>query len=62
MNKLNKNEEIEKRIQMIINYDIKHNTHTYGTTIMDGLSENEKKLRMEELLYIQQHPEMYVQS
>ena len=53
---MDRNIELENRINKRRDYDILHGINSYGG--MDG-SVNEKKLRLEELDYIKTHPEIY---
>lgn len=56
---MNRNLELENRIKEIKNFDRLHNINSYGGMGMDGIYVNEKKLRLEELEYIRNHPEIF---
>lgn len=56
---MNRDPEIEKRINKITYYDNLYKINSYGGMGMDGLSAGEKKLRLQELDYIRNHPEIY---
>ena len=56
---MNRNLELENRIKERNNFDRLHKINSYGGMGMDGISLNEKKLRLEELDYIRNHPEIF---
>lgn len=56
---MNRNFELESRINKIQKYDILNKVNSYGAMGMDGISDNVKKLRLEELDYMRNHPEIY---
>lgn len=56
---MNRNLELENRIKERENFDRLHKINSYGGMGMDGISENEKNLRLDELEYIRNHPEIY---
>ena len=56
---MDRNIELENRINKRHNYDISHKINSYGGMGMDCISTNEKKLRLEELNYIKKHPEIF---
>ncbi len=56
---MKRNAEIEQRIQKRKYNDMRLNINSYGGMGMDGISANEKTLRLEEMNYIANHPEIY---
>lgn len=56
---MNRNIEIEQRIEKRKQRDIELGRNSYGGMGMDGLSGNEKAIIVEELNYIANHPELY---
>lgn len=56
---MNRNIEIENRIKARAEFDKLHKINSYGGMGMDGISVNEKNLRLEEINYIRTHPEIY---
>ena len=59
---MDRNIQIENRIRKIIEHDTLHKINSYGWIAMDCASENEKKLRLEELQYMRKHPEIFRKS
>jgi hypothetical protein len=59
---MNRNIEIEKRIEKRKQQDLKLKINSYGGMGMDGLSQCEKAVIIEELNYIANHPELYKPS
>lgn len=55
----NRNIELENRIKERQLSDKLKNINSYGGMGMDSISVNEKKIRLEELNYIKNHPEIY---
>ena len=51
--------ELEKRIKERQDTDIKLKRNSYGGMGMDSISGNYKKMILEELEYISNHPEIY---
>jgi hypothetical protein len=56
---MSRNINIENRINKRRNHDKLYKINSYGGMGMDGISENERQLRLEELDYIKKHPEIY---
>ena len=56
---MNRNIEIEQRIKNRQANDLLYGINSYGGMGMDCCSPAEKKLKWEELNYIQQHPEIF---
>lgn len=56
---MKRNLEIEQRIEKNIKFNIQHKVNLYGGMGMDGISIEEKRKRLQELDYIQKHPELY---
>jgi hypothetical protein len=56
---MNRNLELENRIKERKTYDRLQKINSYGGMGMDGISVNEKKLRLDELEYIRNHPEIF---
>lgn len=56
---MNRNLELENRIKERNNYDNLHKINSYGGMGMDCASVNEKKLKLEELDYMRNHPEIF---
>lgn len=56
---MNRNIEIEQRIKKRQQNDLLDGINSYGGMGMDCCSPAEKKLKLEELEYIQRHPEIF---
>jgi hypothetical protein len=56
---MDRNLELENRIRERQNYDKLHKINSYGGMGMDGISVNEQKVRLEELKYMRNHPEIF---
>ena len=56
---MHRNVELERRIKERKANDKMYHRNSYGGMGMDGISEEERKLRLEELDYIRNHPEIY---
>ena len=56
---MNRNFAMEKRIKDMQDSDILHKINSYGGMGMGTASPNEKKIRLEEIDYIEKHPEIY---
>lgn len=56
---MERNLYIEDRIRKRTQYDILHQINSYGGMGMDGLIGEEKRKRVEEINYMNKHPEIY---
>lgn len=56
---MDRNVEIENRINKIKNYDRLHNINSYGGMGLSGLPEPILKLRLEEIDYMKKHSKIY---
>ena len=56
---MNRDVEIEQRIQMRKENDLRRNINSYGGMGMDGISGVEKTQLLEELEYMKTHPSIY---
>ena len=56
---MDRNLHIEERIRERTKYDILHQINSYGGMGMDGITGDEKRKRLEEIDYMNNHPEIY---
>lgn len=56
---MNRDFALEQRIKKRTEYDISHGINSYGGMGMDGLDGHERQIRLQEIEYIRNHPEVY---